>query len=514
MAASALTDVGSVETDTGRYRDGVLVAAPDTGTDFTTSTGTRMAIVTPIVSARSAQAQRLDGTLEASLMALAPEGVAASEAPSLAGPAVAARDAAERGSALLWPLVVLLAVSGGLSVLLLVGDLALAFLATLLRLIGTAALLGVYHLVAGTVTGAELQIAALILSVGVGLFEIGFLRRINRDLQLADRSDEPDDGTMDRGAIVGEAFRREGRAAMLGLGVTALCGIGFVASDLDVARRLGVAVAAGLVIELLIGTWLLRPAVLGERALGLSLLGRSGRNPADGFDPAGTAVRADLLEAETDDDATSDRVALIGVDEALAQDPLAPSVSTVDLDDESRADDVVAPVTQPAADVRVPPMDPEWRRIVSGLLRAEFDFQTHPVRAQLETVFIDGTPLFGELTDHNRRLRASGLRVVGRGPTVHKLTVVNDGSPVTLAVTVDHPPRQLDDRDGKLLGTRAAERREGLLWLVRDPSGRHRIAEAVDLGVVTPVVTPVTERGAAHGPDAIADPDAIAPVAP
>ena len=56
------------------------------------------------------------------------------------------------------------------------------------------------------------------------------------------------------------------------------------------------------------------------------------------------------------------------------------------------------------------------------------------------------------------------------------------GSPVTLAITVDHPERKLVDPDGRVLGIRRGERREGMLWLVQDPSGRYRITEAVDLG--------------------------------
>lgn len=133
-----------------------------------------------------------------------------------------------------------------------------------------------------------------------------------------------------------------------------------------------------------------------------------------------------------------------------------------------------------------PAIDPAWGRVVSGLLRSEFEFQRHPDQAQLETVFVGGTPLFGELREHNLRLRTTGLWVRGADPKLEKLTVANEGSPTTVAVTVLHPTRQLLDRDGRELGTRPAERREGLLWLVQDPSGRHRIAEAVDLGVVTP----------------------------
>ena len=53
---------------------------------------------------------------------------------------------------------------------------------------------------------------------------------------------------------------------------------------------------------------------------------------------------------------------------------------------------------------------------------------------------------------------------------------------MTLEITVDHPVRHLIDGRGQVVGRRAAERRNGMLWLVQDPSGRYRIAEAVDLG--------------------------------
>jgi hypothetical protein len=127
-------------------------------------------------------------------------------------------------------------------------------------------------------------------------------------------------------------------------------------------------------------------------------------------------------------------------------------------------------------------LSPEWRRIVGGLLRAEFAFQTDPGDAELETVFVSDTPLFTELENHNQRLRTAGLSIIGQGPELVKVTAVNDESPVTLAITVDHPERRLLNAHAELVGIRPAERRHGMLWLVQDPSGRYRIAEAVDLG--------------------------------
>ncbi len=89
------------------------------------------------------------------------------------------------------------------------------------------------------------------------------------------------------------------------------------------------------------------------------------------------------------------------------------------------------------------PVNPEWRRVVSSLLREEFRFQTEPQDADLATVFVEDTPLFQELSQHNLRLRQNGLRIAGEGPTVVSVKAVNDGDPVTVAITVNHPSRQL-----------------------------------------------------------------------
>ncbi|MEZ5227391.1 MAG: hypothetical protein R2710_12155 [Acidimicrobiales bacterium] len=45
---------------------------------------------------------------------------------------------------------------------------------------------------------------------------------------------------------------------------------------------------------------------------------------------------------------------------------------------------------------------------------------------------------------------------------------------------------------------RRPERREGMLWLAQDPSGRYRIAEAVDLGTAADPVTADVSIAPAH----------------
>lgn len=457
--ASTLPSVGWVATASGRFEQGTLSVDDSDPARFQRDER-HLAVVTPSVTARSIAAQDLVALLAT------PQNL--SEAPDLRGSPVDAADAGRESVSNLWLLVFSLAVAGALGVLVLVGDLKLALLVGALRVIGSAALLGVYHVITDTVSGSELQTVALVASIGVGLFELGFLRRLTQltraadpesllDSLIADDDDRLDDNRADP---ISDVMRREGKAAMIGLAVAALCGLGFFASDLQVARRLGVALAVGLTIELLVGTWMLRPVLLGRRV-------------------SGTFGRR------------SGRVALDALGEPVALELVGGGVS------ESPEADV--PSASAAADGDQ--LDPQWRRVVAGLLRAEFAFQTDPDRAELDTVFVADTPVFAELTEHNRRLRTAGFRVSGDGPRLLKVRAVNTGSPVTLAITVDHPERRLVDRDGRVLGVRRGERRDGMLWLVQDPSGRYRIVEAVDLGTGDVDVAVSTERVGLHDPD-------------
>ncbi len=418
--ASAISDlptVGWVETAAGRYVTGALVSTGADAARFETQAAT-FAIISPDVSGRSNAALELAASVE-SLSA------ASVFDPDLTGVPVEGLATASAAASGLWVLVLMLAFTGGLAVYLLMSDLFLAVATIGLRLLGTAASLGVYSLLSPDVSGSELQVLALVVNVGVGLFEIGFLRRIGIGLS--------EDGAPD--VLVGDALRREGRAAMFGLGVTALVGIAFLSSDLAVQRNLGVAVAIGVTIELLVGTWLLRPVVQGERAAGISRVRRPSR-----------AVQ-------------------LGLDELTGRDTPSASSTVLDL----------------AAEV-----DPEWRRIVGGLLRAEFECQAEPSKAELASVFVEQTPLFEEVSNHNRRLIETGLRIEGDGPKLRALDVVNTSSPIAIAVTVEHPRRYLVDAGGRQIGQRTPEIREGMLWLMQDPSGRYRIAEAIDLGEAEP----------------------------
>ncbi len=419
---SELPLVGWVETAGGRYEAGVPTAPSAVPARFATQDAF-FAIVSPAVAGRSEPAQQLVDAIE---------GIAGlPTAPALSGVPVDAAGVADAGTGGLWLMVAILAIGGGVAAYLLLDDLLLAGISVGLRMLGTAASLGVYAIVAGDPGGRELQVLALVVNVGVALFELGFLRRIAIGRAL--------DGSPL--VLVGDALRREGRAAILGLGVAGAAGLAFVLSDISTVRQLGAAVVVGVLIEVSVGVWLLRPAVLGARVGGTA--------------PTPTARRR-LLRSE------------VGVDGTGPE-----------LEDASAL------------------VDPGWRRIVAGLLRAEFDFQAFPETADLPTVFVEETPLFSEVSDHNRRLLETGLRVAGAGPEIRAIHVITTSSPVTLSVTVDHPIRYLVAADGRQIGQRAPETREGMLWLVQDPSGRYRIAEAVDLGPVdTSIIdTPLMDTG-------------------
>ncbi len=475
-SVSELATVGWVQTSTGRFVAGELVA--ETDSTLFVQGDSIVAIVTPTVTARSEAAQNLIGQLETS----------GGEVfiVELSGAPVEAALVAASATRSLWIMIVLLAVSGGLAILVLVGDIRMAMATVALRFLGLGAVLGVYRVVAGDVGASELQVAVLVLSVGIGLFEIGFVRRITSGLEAGlensiQQSVASEALANERNELVTSALHREGRAAMFGLGVTALVGLGFLAGDLEIARRLGVAVAAAVVVEMMVGTWLLRPVVLGQRIVGTEFAGNPALfRSAEDADPQVLADASALLEVRLAGESTPIDLVTMGVKRIGDTGPPAKTEPPAKTGFKWRE---MLPIGRPlSATFAEERPSPEWRRIVGGLLRAEFAFQTDPGDAELETVFVSETPLFSELESHNQRLRKAGLSIIGQGPELVKVTAVNDESPVTLAITVDHPERRLLNAHAELVGIRPAERRHGMLWLVQDPSGRYRIAEAVDLG--------------------------------
>jgi Co/Zn/Cd efflux system component len=129
--------------------------------------------------------------------------------------------------------------------------------------------------------------------------------------------------------------------------------------------------------------------------------------------------------------------------------------------------------------------DPQWRRLVTDLLIAEFGLQTDPEVSRLEDVFLDGTPLYRQAAAQHRNLSSAHLRVTGLAPQVRRVETFREGRSTMLSVTVDHPERHLIDHDGTVYGVRKPERRSSMLWLVSSEPGQFRIAESIQLGSVS-----------------------------
>ena len=204
----------------------------------------------------------------------------------------------------------------------------------------------------------------------------------------------------------------------MALGLSTLAALGLLVPDLTMLRRFAILLAVVVLVETIIGMWLLRPAVLGSRALAHFASG-----------PVGEAM------------------SLLGGKGA-----------TSGAEHEA------------------------WVDVVAGLLWTEFTFQSDPPSAVIDSVYVPDTLLYQNSADHHQSLAEAGLRIVGRHPQLRSLRVVNNASPATVVVTVDHPVRQLTDASGKIVGVRKAERRAVMLWLVMQPDGSYRIIDSVELG--------------------------------
>lgn len=401
---SQLSAVERVDIPNGRYVDGALtplealIGPADVAVDD--DEAPRYALVVPGVTGRSQGAIDLVDEIRAA---------SAPVEPDLAGVSVEAKLAEERDRSQLWLTIVALAIVGGAAVFGLIGDLGAAGLTVALRLVGLAAVAGAYHLLTGNATGAEIQIALYIVAIGMGLFELGYLRRL-----LSSPRDEDTDQLLE------SALNTEGTAAGLALGLAALGALGFIGPDLAITRRFGILLAVVIVIEAVIGMWLLRPTILGTRAI---------RHIA----------------------AHPVRVALQALNGA--------SIT-------SKAEHQA------------------WVEVVAALLWTEFDFQADPASADIDAVFVPETPLHRKSEEHHESLADAGLRIIGRKPQLRALRVVNNAAPATVVVTVDHPVRQLIDRAGKVVGVRKAERRSVMLWLVIQDDATYRIIDSVELGAV------------------------------
>jgi len=397
---SLVPGVARVETATGRYVAGARVEVPTVplaaaGVDRGDEAPT-LALIVPTVSSRSPAAQDLVGDVRQ---------MSGTVAVDLSGAPVDARTAAGRDASSTWVVIIIVALAGAAATFALVRDVRLAAVSGGLRLVGSAATAGFYQILASDPTGAEVQLAVLVGALATFLFELGVLGRLRRGPHTAAT-----------GELLDDALRVEGWPALAALAVTSVAGLGLLAADLTVVRRLAVVLVLTAIVEALAGMWLLRPPVVGDRALRFVAV-----------HPVQAALRAVLTPATAD--------------------------------------------------------DPRWTRVVTDLLAAEQALQTDPAGGDLDRVFVPGTPLHRKAADHHAHLADAGLRVLGRDPQLRMVRVVGTSPTVTLTVTVDHPPRQLVDVGGAVLGVRKPERRSVMLWLQPEPDGSHRIADSVELGV-------------------------------
>jgi len=399
---SQLPSVGRVDTSVGRYIGGDLIKAEVSSVDPVTEgdEAPRFALVVSTVTARSGAARDLVTEIEGGNSPVNAE---------LSGPSVDALVAAERDRSLVWATMIALAVMAGSTVFILVGDLTLAAMAAGLRLLDSMALVGLYQLLGGDVTGSELLVMVFIASIGIGLFEIGFLRHL-----LLNHRGSPS------GDLISDALSGEGWDATAGLVVAGIGSLALISSGMGVLTKLGVLIMLGYGIEIVIGLWLLRPALLGTRTVTF-LAARPVREALRIMNDSG------------------------GADQAEHQ---------------------------------------RWVSVVAGLLQSEFSFQADPMAADLEAVFQPGTPVYHSAAEQHGNLARAGLSVVGRPPQLRAMRVVTTKPTATVAVTVDHPPRRLINHDGAIVGKRKAERRSMMLWLVDEADGSYRIADLVETGIV------------------------------
>lgn len=204
------------------------------------------ALVVPLVSGRSDAAVDLV------------DGIRAVEGPveaELSGVPVEAGVAGERDRSVVWVTIITLTLVAGVAVFGLTGDWSLAAIVAALRLLDAMALVGLYHLVVGAVSGPELLTIVMVVAVASSLFEFGVLRQLLRR------------GTSSEEDPLSSALDIEGWPAAVALAALAVAGLGLVGTGVGPTSRFGVLLALALLVELIVGFWLLRPAVLGARAI-------------------------------------------------------------------------------------------------------------------------------------------------------------------------------------------------------------------------------------------------------
>lgn len=304
----------------------------------------------------------------------------------------------------LWVLIVFFVGAAGSAVLYHTRSRSLAGLAGGLRLVETLALLGLCRVVADGATGVELQLIVLVANLGLGLYELRVLRTV------ADSSAEGAVGLPDVDKILVPGIAVSWFVASM------VFGLAMLFSSLVVLQRFGWLLVVAAAFELVVGLWILRPAIYKERLRWIVQSSCVGSEP----DSAAEAI-----------DCTENR---------------------------------------------------GYTKVVNGLLRSEHASLVEPGSVDLSNVFVAGSQLCENISKQHESMQKSGLRIVGQGPVLKHLEVVDAGTPVIVSIVVEYPVRRIAGRSGELSDLKQPEKHEGMLWLSQDASGRYRIAEALAVG--------------------------------
>ncbi len=443
-AVATLSNVAWVDTADTRFTgagarpvDPALSLASEEQIGFESA---ELAVIVPAVPIRSAEGSQLVDEV----LRLADDRVEISGIAGMLG----------RGSAtLVAATAVLLAIAGAGIVFVETDNSGYALTSFVLRLLGGGATVGLYRLVSPDGSAAETIAALTLLAVAASLFELEYLHdraRFGDQWSAsaglvatapsdagdtnggggAEASSPADEATVGPAADVqsspADSYDVPGRAGLLAAVALLVAAFWIALTRLvgggPTAGRFGFALAVSLIVEIAVGFLVLRPALLGEQAA---------------YHSVARPLRSSLYTGQR-----RQRNQPVSVD------------------------------------------DPAWRRLVSDLLMAEFGLQTDPEAGRVDDVFLEGTPLFGQASEQNRNLSASGLRVSGRAPQIKRVETFREGPSIMVSVTVDHPERHLVDHDGTVYGVRRPQRRSTMLWLVGLDSGAVRIAESIDMGSV------------------------------
>ena len=219
------------------------------------------ALVVPEVPARSLEAIRLVENVETLNVLVGAE---------LSGVSPDATRAAQRDRSVIWITLIAVSLTGAVLTLIVTGDTGLAGMSGGVRALGSAAIVGLYAVAGGTPGGAEVLIVMFAVSIGATFFELALLWRL-----ASNNEGEDDDRPIDE--QVSQALHSEVAPAACALVLVGLVGLALATSGLGILSRLGLVLFLASAIEVVVTSWMIRPAVLGGRRI-LNPLTRSIRH--------------------------------------------------------------------------------------------------------------------------------------------------------------------------------------------------------------------------------------------